>query len=358
MMLITIISFIIVLGLLIFFHEFGHYFVAKLVDIRVEEFALGFGPKLVSHRKGETIYSIRAVPLGGFCSMTGEEVPDENADQEARQIYEETLEAGRCFHQKSLPRRFAVVFMGPLMNFVLAFLLFVIYFAAFGLPVMNPDSTVIGEVIPERPAAEAGLQPGDEIRAIDGNRVEEWADITTIIHDGQEGRQLSLEYVRNGEIKSTVVVPEYAPREERVAIGIMSSYSFRKTGFFESIKRGGQTIWNLLALMYNEVVGMITGRLPADVGGPVRIASEIGSRTRRGLEHLIEFTAMLSVNLAIINLLPIPALDGGRILFFLLEAVRGKPIDPRKEGLIHLIGFVVLMLLMGFIIYLDIAGLF
>ncbi len=356
-MILTVLSFIIVLGILIFVHEFGHYIVAKKVDIRVEEFALGFGPRLFSRKKGETVYSLRAVPLGGFCNMTGEFVPDEEMDDEERQIYEEAKERGRCFHQQPLYQRFLVVFMGPMMNFLLAFMLFIIIFVGFGLPVGDLDSTVIGGVSPGQPAAEAGLTAGDEIRSIAGRSVSSWEDIQQQIRSFAPGQEIEIELLREGEEISVVLAPE--EQQGYPMIGITPETYRESIGVISAVIRGAEESWLITSMIARGFGQMLTGGLTADdIGGPVMIASMAGDAARQGLDIVMRFTAVISINLGIINLLPIPALDGGRILFMIIEGIRRKPIDPRKEGLVHLIGFVILMVLMVFIIFLDIWTLF
>ena len=355
-MLTTVISFVIVLGVLIFVHEFGHYIIAKWADIRVEEFALGFGPRLISHKKGETVYSIRAIPLGGFCNMTGEYVPDEEMDPEERKIYEETKQAGRCFHQQPLYQRFGVVVMGPVMNFVLAIVIFMFVFAGFGIQEGVMESTTIGQVTPGQPAEEAGLQSGDRIVSIEGTTVSDWRDIHETINARQPGQDMVLVFERNNELQQITVVPRQY--QGRPMIGITSETVRRDVGILESIPLGLQNGIGWGKEIFLGFASILRGEVSTDdVGGPVAIASMTGEAARQGLENVLHFMAVISINLGIINLFPIPALDGGRILFMGIELVRRRPLDPEKEGLVHLVGFVVLMVLMVFIIFLDIRGL-
>ncbi|HKL12774.1 MAG TPA: RIP metalloprotease RseP [Halanaerobiales bacterium] len=353
-MITTILSFIVVLGILIFIHEFGHYITAKLSDIRVEEFALGFGPKLLSRQWGETVYSIRAIPLGGFCNMTGEFIPDEDDDEEDIETYNEAKANGRCFHQKSMWKRFAVIFMGPFMNFMLALLIFFLIFNFAGLPVDTSNQAIIGELDPSKPASEAGLLPGDKIVEIEGQQIQNWEDMTNVIHNS-ELEPLEIVIQRDGENKTFNITPI---RNEEMGVNIIGIYPKvirENIGFFASIQRAAVQGWRVFYLTINGFIQMISNRSMEGLGGPVMIASIIGQAARNGIINVMNWTAIISINLGIINLLPLPALDGGRILFIAIELIRGKPVDPKKEGFVHLIGFVLLMILMLFIIYNDIA---
>lgn len=353
-MITTILSFIVVLGILIFIHEFGHYITAKLSDIRVEEFALGFGPKLISQQWGETVYSIRAIPLGGFCNMTGEFVPDEDDDDEDIEIYNEAKANGRCFHQKSMWKRFAVIFMGPFMNFMLAILIFFLIFNFAGVPATTSNQPVIGELDPSRPASEAGLIPGDRIVEIEGQRINTWEDMTSIIHNS-ETEPLEIVISRDGQNMTFNITPVHNEEMDVNIIGIYPQVVRENIGFIDSIGRSFVQGWRVFTLTISGFVQMISNRSMEGLGGPVMIASIIGQAARNGIINVMNWTAIISINLGIINLLPLPALDGGRILFIAIELVRGKPIDPKKEGFVHLVGFVLLMILMLFIIYNDIA---
>src|SRR5690554_671188 len=204
----TLISFIVVLGVLVFIHEFGHYITAKIVGIRVEEFALGFGPKIIGRKYGDTVYSIRGIPLGGFCQMTGENPPDEAMSDEEKAIYDEARKKGQAFDQKSPMQRFAVIFNGPLMNFVLTIIIFALIFGFYGLPVDSRDTNIIGDVALRMPAAEAGLKVGDRIIEIEGEAIEKWDDLSGIINNAA-GRPLEMKYERKKQIYTTTVTPRY-----------------------------------------------------------------------------------------------------------------------------------------------------
>ncbi|MGM0437458.1 MAG: RIP metalloprotease RseP [Bacillota bacterium] len=356
-MFVTIISFIFVLGVLILVHEFGHFITAKKIGIRVEEFALGFGPKLISRKKGETVYSIRAVPLGGFCSMTGEFPPDEDDPEDEIRLYEEAKKNGRTFDQQLPWERFMVSIMGPVMNFLLAIVLFVIIFLGYGLPVSQSNTTEIGQITPQMPAAEAGLQPGDEIVAVNGEKTENWQEMSKLLGQS-EGQDVNLEVKRDNEIFEVNLKTEYNQQLDKAVIGISAKVIREKVGPITAIVQGvNQTIYSTRLIIVG-VVDMIKARSAEGLGGPVMIANVVGQAAKSGFENLLNWMAVISINLGIINLLPLPALDGGRLIFIIIEKIRGKALPPEKEGLIHMIGFALLMLLMVFIIYRDIANIF
>lgn len=354
-MLTTIVSFLFVLGAIILLHEFGHYITAKLVDIRVEEFALGFGPKLISTKKGETVYSLRVLPLGGFCNMTGEFLPDDEMDEEKLKIYKEAHSQGRCFHQKAVWKRFLVVVMGPLMNFFLALLVFLFVFTTYGIPVDSSNTTTIGEVTPELPAAEAGLKPGDKITAINGQSVATWEEMSEIISTA-EGEELVIDYIREQKRDTVRMEPEFNEELDYWIIGIHAPLVRERAGVFKTISRAVQDTGRLIYFTVYGLINMISERSAEDVGGPVKIASIVGDAARLGFSNLLTWLAILSINIGLINLLPIPAFDGGRLVFIAAEKIRGKPISPEKEGLVHFIGFIFLIIIFLLIIYRDIVG--
>ncbi|MGM0602847.1 MAG: RIP metalloprotease RseP [Bacillota bacterium] len=353
-MVLTIFTFVVVLGVLIFIHEFGHYITAKKSDILVEEFALGFGPKLISKKVGETVYSIRSIPLGGFCNMAGEfPADDEDMEEKEREIYKKAEKNGRLFHQKSAFKRFAVIFMGPVMNFLLAALIFILIFSVFGIPVSTSNEAVLGEIIPEKPASEAGLQPNDRIISIDGTPVESWEEMASLIRENPS-EVLKIEFKRGEEIQKVTLIPEYSKESDGGIIGIYPQLIRENISFFESFKLGVLQTFRVIQFTIMGFVQMISERSASDVGGPIMIASIVGQAAKVGILNVLNWTAIISINLGIINLLPFPALDGGRILFIVIEMIRGKAFDAKKENFVHLIGFVILIMLMVFIIYKDI----
>jgi len=334
----TIILAILILSLLILVHEWGHFLVAKRVGIQVYEFSIGMGPAVISTKRGETKYSLRWLPIGGFVKMAGMEPGDEGNP--------------RGFNRKTIFQRTAVISAGSLMNFLMAIILFILVFAVIGVP---SNSNVIGKVSPESPAAEAGLQPGDRIVAIDNKNVKTWNDLVRIIHRSP-GELLVLTVQRGGSVFAVEVTPRYDPERKVGLIGIRQSVE--KKGLFSSIYLGIRNALSVIAVMVTGLVKMVTREIPAEVTGPVGIVSILGNVAQFGLANILNFTAVLSLNLGLINLFPIPALDGSRLMFLALEGLRGKPVDPEKENFIHFIGFTILIILMLFITYQDIIRIF
>ena len=340
--LISIVSFLAVIVVLILAHEVGHFVTAKASKVKVEEFGLGFPPRIFSLRRGETLYSLNAVPLGGFVKMAGEEDP----------------EVPGSLASKSIATRLLVLSSGSLMNFLLPLLLFSIAF-------MIPHDVVTGqatveEVSPGAPAARAGIRPGDTILSINGKPVNKSGEvyryvqlnlgkeITVLVqHD-----DLSTEYIQ--------VIPRWKPPQGQGATGILTRVSNPRIvsqhyPFWKAIPMGVITCIETFVLFKNGIVKMIIGATPVAVAGPVGIAQLAGEVAMAGISPLLEFAAFLSINLAIINIFPLPALDGGRIAFVLLEGVRrGKRIRPKTEGLVHTVGFMLLIAAMLAITYQDI----
>jgi len=356
-MVLTIVSFIIVLGVLVFIHEFGHYITAKKSDIMVSEFALGFGPKLLSKKVGETVYSIRAIPLGGFCNMVGEFPADESMTEKEKEVYDRAKEKGRLFTQKSTFKRLAVILMGPIMNFLLAALIFILAFAVFGVPTSTTEDAVLGEVIPQQPAAEAGLRTNDRILAINGQQINSWEEMSQLIRENAD-QQITIRYQRDQEINTISLTPVLSEEGDRGVIGIYPQLLREGVSIFKAFSLGLEQTYRVFTMTIMGFVQMFRESSAEDIGGPIMIASIIGQAARVGILNVLNWTAIISINLGIINLLPFPALDGGRISFIIIEMIRGKAIDPRKESYVHMIGFAILMLLMLFIIYNDLMRTF
>ena len=356
-MVLTIVSFIIVLGVLVFIHEFGHYITAKKSDIMVSEFALGFGPKLISKKVGETVYSIRSIPLGGFCNMVGEFPADDSMPKEEIEVYDQAKDNGRLFTQKSAFKRLAVILMGPIMNFLLAALIFIFAFAIFGVPTSTTEKAILGEVIPQQPAAEAGLRANDQILAINGQEIESWEEMSQLIRNNTD-QQITIRYQRDGNTNTINITPVLSEDGERGVIGVYPQLVRESVSIGKSISLGLSQTYQVFKMTILGFVQMFRESSTEDIGGPIMIASIIGQAARVGILNVLNWTAIISVNLGIINLLPFPALDGGRILFIVIEMIRGKAVDPRKESFVHMIGFAILMLLMLFIIYNDLMRTF
>ena len=340
--LLSIVSFLIVIAVLILAHELGHFITARARGVRVDEFGLGFPPRLFSVRRGETTYSLNAIPLGGFVKMAGEEDP----------------KVPGSLASKSIGTRVLVLSAGSLMNFLLPLLFFSIAF-------MIPHDVVMGqvmveEVAPNSPAARAGIEPGDTLLSVNEEPVNNNGDLHRYIHLNL-GKEITIVVQHSDATTENVqVIPRWKPPEGQGAIGIAittsdSTIISQHYPFWKAIPMGVSACIETFGLFKNGIVSMIIGAIPAAVAGPVGIAQLTGEVAKAGISPLLEFAAFLSINLAIINMFPLPALDGGRIAFVLLEWVRrGKRIAPKTEGLVHLIGFVMLMGVFVAITYQDI----
>jgi len=353
----SFLSFIVLLGLLIFVHEFGHFLFAKLFGVKVLKFSLGFGPKVFGRTYGETEYLISAFPLGGYVKMLGEQ-PDEEVAAEDKE---------RSFSDKPVWQRMIVVAAGPLFNLFFAVLLFFCIFAVVGLPDLVPGTT-IGDVSPDSPAAAAGLKSGDKIVAIDGNPTEKWEDVSHMVMTS-EGRKLTLTIVRSGETLQLVGQPTTQPTRnlfgevvgERYLLGIsrLDELVYKKIGLGEAFLAGCNQTWAFIYLTIMGIVKIVQSVVPAsELGGPIRIAQLAGERLQAGMLHWLHFMGILSINLGVLNLLPIPILDGGHLVFFSLEAVRRKPLALSTQEIWQRVGLVLLGTLMIFVFYNDIARLF
>ena len=344
-MLITIISFFAVIVVLILAHELGHFMTAKASGVKVEEFALGFGPRLLSIKRGETVYSLHALPLGGFCKMAGEEDP----------------KVPRSLASKSIGTRILVLSAGSLMNLLLPILLLSI---AFMVPhTMVTEPVVVQEVAPNSPADRADIEAGDVIISINEKLVHNTGYLRRYIFLNL-GQEIVLLAEHGDSTKEVQLIPRWKPPEGEGAIGIgidVDAAMANRTvvsqsyPFWEAIPLGASTCIETFVLFKNGIISMIIGATPVAFAGPVGIAQLTGEVVRAGISPLLVFAAFLSINLAIINIFPLPALDGGRIVFVLLEWVRrGKRISPKTEGLVHFIGFAMLMAVIAIITYQDI----
>lgn len=329
----TVVLTLVMFGIIIFAHEGGHLLCAKACHIYVEEFSVGMGPKLFSFKKGGTQYSLRLLPIGGYCKMPGE---DGDSD----------LPNG--FDKKTVPQRMLVVAGGALFNIIFAVLLFIIAYMGLGTSTEQP---IIGEVYENYPAYTAGLETGDEVTAIDGKTIDSWSDMTALIQKNT-GTALEFTVDRDGEIVNLTVTPQEGDNGYGV-IGIVAARE--SVSVFEAVKIGFQQTYDLTKLVLVSLWQMITGAIGLDLAGPVGVGQMVGQAASYGFYSFLIFVAAISVNLGIINLLPLPALDGSRLVFLAIEGVRRKPISANVEGMIHFIGFVLLIGLLIVVTYFDIS---
>ena len=320
---------IIVIGALIFVHELGHFLAARAAGMRVHEFALGMGPIIVSKTKGHTRYSLRAIPIGGFLRVAGEEGE------------EGEIPEGERYDRKPIRVRALFVAGGAIMNFALAIVIFILIFTFIGVPSTEP---VLGVVSPGSPAEMAGLRSGDRVLFVGDNPIASWTDMQQAVAKFPD-REVLFRVNRQGTELSLPVTPRMDETLKRTLVGVQASY--RKFNVLQAVFLGvRETIW-FTAEIVLVLVRMITGAVPAEGAGPIGIVVMVGEVARTGLVNLLSFAAVISIQLGLFNLLPIPALDGSKLAFLTLEAIRGKPVDPDWENMIHLLGFA---LLMGFLV--------
>ncbi|WP_107947790.1 RIP metalloprotease RseP [Lysinibacillus parviboronicapiens] len=417
----TAIAFIFIFGSLVFFHELGHFLFAKRAGIMVREFAIGMGPKIYGKTHGETIYTIRLLPIGGYVRMAGEDMDDselqpgyrvglivnednivkkiifnqnnkqlpdllfleveradlvrdlfiEGYDEEEKLIRysvsrdcllvengRETLIApyDRQFNAKTVGQRAMTIFAGPLFNFILAFFIYLLIGLFTGVPTYEP---IITEVVTNDPAAQAGMLAGDKVTSVDGQVVEKWQDLAAIVQK-RPGQTIDVTVERGGQLVNlNMMVKEIKQDGQKYGqIGVRYE-SPREFNPLKAVVFGAQETYNMTKKIF-ELLGMlITGKFTIDaLSGPVGIYKATEQVAQYGFVNLMNWAAMLSINLGIMNLLPLPALDGGRLLFFGFEALRGKPIDRQKEGIVHFVGIVLLMILMVVVTWNDIQRFF
>lgn len=418
----TVVAFIIIFGALVFFHELGHFIFAKRAGILCREFAIGFGPKIFSQKRGETTYTIRLLPLGGYVRMAGEDpemvnikaghriglILDKNeevtkiiinnkekypnarivnveaADLEhdlfikgyAEDDIDEKLmifpikkdaaivENGtasqiapydRQFASKTLGQRTMAIVAGPMMNFILAFVVFVLIALIQGIP---SDQPKLGKLIDDGEAIQAGLKEGDTIVSIDGDSVTSWKEVVAIIQKSP-GEGLELNLLRDGKEMTVDVTPKATETEDGKTIGLIGVYSPMEKSPLKAVQYGAIETYTWTKEILGAVGKLVTGQFSIDaLSGPVGIYKSTDTVAQSGIYYLMKWAGILSINLGIMNLLPFPALDGGRLLFFAIEAVRGKPIDRNKESMVHFVGFALLMLLMIVVTWNDIQRFF
>jgi regulator of sigma E protease len=340
------------LGVLIVFHEFGHFLLAKLSGVGVLTFSVGFGPKLWVKKKGETEYALSAFPLGGYVKMIGEDAEEE--------VQRSDIE--RSFAHKHLLTRIAIVAAGPGFNLLLAVILLMVVFLFYGVPVL---STQVGAVESGSAADRAGIRKGDVIVSLNGQAVREWDELSRGIKESQ-GKPLSVRIRREAEDVTVTVEPAkkearniFGETRDEWMIGIGSHVSIEKGNPGLAIVRAFQQTYDYSKLTLVALYKMIKGDVsPRNLGGPILIAQMAGQQAQEGLGSFLAFIAVLSINLGVLNLLPIPVLDGGHLLFFLVESVIGRPVAVKHREMAQQVGIFLLMLLMIYAFYNDIARFF
>lgn len=418
----TVIAFIIIFGSLVFFHELGHFIFAKRAGIMVREFAIGMGPKIFGMTKGETMYTLRLLPIGGYVRMAGEDLdsvelqpgyrvglilnddnvvekiifnqnkvlPDilflevERADLEKElwiEGYDEEeklvrynvsrrailIEKGkesliapydRQFDSKSVGKRAMTIFAGPFFNFILAFVIFLLLGLTQGIPTYEP---VIYDVVENGPAATAGIQAGDLVTKIDDKKILKWEDLASVVQQNP-GETIQVTVNRDGEVKTFQMEPDVVKDKKsgetfgQIGVTYQTPYEHNP---LKAIGYGAQQTYSLTVQIIDLLGQLVTGQFTIDaLSGPVGIYKTTEQVAQYGIYNLMYWGAALSINLGIMNLLPLPALDGGRLLFFGFEALRGKPVDRQKEGMVHFVGIMLLMILMIVVTWNDIQKFF
>jgi regulator of sigma E protease len=357
--LISLIYFIIVLGILVFVHEFGHFIFAKKLGVGVITFSLGFGPKLIGKKIGETQYQISAVPLGGYVKLIGED--------RTEQLKEEDLK--RSFSAQPIWKRVLIICAGPFFNIFLTIVLLCITFLAYGIPQdLLPLPAKIGDLSQGLPAEKAGLKRGDIVISINGTPVSNWEDLSKIIRTS-DGKELTLKVNRDEKTLDVTITPQVSKEETKSGgtpvyiIGIKApsedfKFVYKKAEVGEALSQGVVQTWMYIKFTAIVVSKMVTGEISRkEIGGPIEIARQAGKQGSKGLSYLLGLMALLGVNLGLLNLCPIPILDGGHLLFLCIEAVLGKPVSLKKMEIAQQIGLFLIILLMLFAFYNDILRL-
>lgn len=344
----TLIIFILVLGTIIFVHELGHFIFAKLMGVYVYEFSLGMGPRLF-HKKGkETDYCLRLIPIGGFCSMAGEEVDEEDIKVPKK----------RRLQAKKPWQRFLIMFFGPGFNFIFAILL--LFFVALFCGSYSYEP-IISDVNKNYPAQLAGIEKGDEIVSINGKKVKTTDDATIYLTLADKKKSTTIKVKKeNDDVKEYKIKPKKEKKDGE------TSYKYgitvkgeKKYGFVNSIKYTVVKTGSLFKQMWITVVKLFTGGVKVNqLSGPVGIYSIVGEQSKSGVSNILYLMAFLSINVGFLNLIPLPAFDGGHILFIVIEKIKGSPVSPKVENMIHTVGLFLLMLLMVYITFNDILRLF
>ncbi len=333
---ITIISSIIIFLLVILIHEFGHFIVAKMNGVSVLEFSIGMGPKLFQKESNGTLYSLRVLPVGGYCQLEGE---DEEND------------SPNSLNNQSPLVRLKVILAGAIMNFILAFILLILLMS------VSRVSTEISGVIKDSPAYSSGIQTGDKIVSINGKNINDGEELLENIKESQG--DLNIRVIRDSQSKNIKVTPRLENNVRKIGVNFQEEYNIKNFSLIKGFKKGVITFLNLTGMLYKFLGMLITGQLGlGGVSGPVGVVKEIGNAAKTGVANLIFLLAYININLGVFNLLPIPALDGGRAIFILIEMIFGKKISQEKEGYIHMVGLIMLLALIAIVTIKDVIKLF
>ena len=344
-------AFLILIAILVFFHELGHFLVAKWCKVGVDTFSIGFGPKIFKKKIGETLYCVSAIPLGGYVKMVG--------DEQGKTVSSEDI--SRSFTHKKLYQKSAIVAAGPVFNFLLSIFIFYMIFQISGIYFLKP---IIGEVTDNSPAYKAGIQSGDIIKEINDQKIKSWNDLSVQV-DESNGGKLEILLERNNSKVAVSIKPEltdyktiFNEDEKRYVIGVIASGDKVHVSLnpVKALWYSLEKNWQIAKLTVISVWKMIAGKVSADnLGGPIRIAQMAGEQAEEGIANFAFFVALLSINLGIINLLPVPVLDGGHLMFFAIEAITRKEVSEKIREKANQFGIVLLVLLMIFVFYNDIV---
>ncbi len=349
----TVFATILVLGILIFVHEFGHFLLAKLLGVRVEAFSLGFPPKLLHKRIGDTDYRLSVIPLGGYVKLLGENPNDE--------VPPELVPYSFMHHP--LWHRFLIVIAGPLFNLAFAVLAFFTIFTVTGLPYITPE---IGAVVENSPAARAGLQKGDQVLTVDNYPIKRWDEISEKVVQAGD-RPVTITVKRGEQVFTVNVKPEMMEvpdllgnksRSLKIGINAGELLGYEPVGSWRALTESSFYTWRLSYVTVLSLYKLVMREVPLKaIGGPILIAQLAGRQAERGATQLLQFMGFLSINLFLLNLLPIPILDGGHLLFFFLEAIRGKPVPIKHREMAQGVGLMLILALMILVFYQDILRL-
>ena len=359
-MLLTIISFLLILTVLVIVHEAGHFFTAKILGVKVEEFGFGFPPRAWGKKVGETLYSLNWLPIGGFVKLFGE---DDAGGGKVGSVSPEKIEkkdVKRAFFARPVWQRFLIVFAGVFMNFALATVILTYLVGAQGIP--TPGNEVfIAAVVKNSPAEKAGLQAGDKIIAVDGNKVMSPAYVITYTKM-HEGKEITLTVQTKNKKQETIALTprvHFPSNEGAMGIAIETNVVVQHFPWYlwpyEGLKMALAQSWLIVNGLWGLLVQLVTkAQVPQDLAGPVGIAQLTGQFVQMGFDATLSLLALLSLNLAILNVLPIPALDGGRLFFIIIEGITRKKVSPKVEGYVHTVGMVFLLVLIVLITFHDI----